>query len=47
MKKNFLIFLLGLFSVFTAFAQVTVVKGSVKDAALIAEYGRRKCLNIL
>ena len=33
MKKNFLIFLLGLFSVFTAFAQVTVVKGSVKDAA--------------
>ncbi|WP_055434711.1 carboxypeptidase regulatory-like domain-containing protein [Lacinutrix algicola] len=32
MKKNLLIFLFGMFSVFTAFAQETVVKGSVKDA---------------
>jgi len=31
MKKSFFIFLIGIFSVFTAFAQETVVKGSVKD----------------
>ncbi|VAV82977.1 Thiamin-regulated outer membrane receptor Omr1 [hydrothermal vent metagenome] len=32
MKKSLFIFLLGVFSVFTAFAQQTVIKGSVKDA---------------
>ena len=33
MKKSLLIFLFGLFSVCTAIAQQTTVKGSVKDAA--------------
>jgi hypothetical protein len=33
MKKSFFIFLFGMFSVCTIFAQETVVKGSVKDAA--------------
>ncbi|MCK0179528.1 TonB-dependent receptor [Flavobacteriaceae bacterium S0862] len=32
MKKNTLIFLLGVFLVSTAFAQQTIIKGSVKDA---------------
>ncbi len=32
MKKILFIFLFGIFSVFTAFAQQTIVKGSVKDA---------------
>ena len=32
MKKSFFIFLFGIFSMFTAFAQQTIVKGSVKDA---------------
>ncbi len=32
MKKNLFIYLLGIFSVFTTFAQQTVIKGSVKDA---------------
>lgn len=32
MKKNFLIFFLGIFSTFTLIAQETLVKGSVKDA---------------
>ena len=32
MKKGLLIFLFGFFSIFTAFAQQTIVKGSVKDA---------------
>ncbi|WP_347923595.1 TonB-dependent receptor [Pontimicrobium sp. SW4] len=32
MKKNILIFLLGVFLVSTAFAQQTIIKGSVKDA---------------
>ncbi|WP_044400637.1 carboxypeptidase regulatory-like domain-containing protein [Lacinutrix sp. Hel_I_90] len=32
MKKSFFIFLFGICSIFTAFAQDTVVKGSVKDA---------------
>jgi len=33
MKKSILIFLLGVFLVSTAFAQQTIIKGSVKDAA--------------
>ncbi|MCB0431793.1 MAG: carboxypeptidase regulatory-like domain-containing protein, partial [Mangrovimonas sp.] len=33
MKKSLLIFLMGVFSVFTASAQQTIVKGSVKDAS--------------
>jgi Carboxypeptidase regulatory-like domain len=32
MKKGLFIFLFGFFSIFTAFAQQTIVKGSVKDA---------------
>lgn len=32
MKKGLFIFLLGFFSIFTAFAQQTIIKGSVKDA---------------
>ncbi len=32
MKKSLFIFLLGVFSVFTVYAQQTVIKGSVKDA---------------
>ena len=32
MKKSFLIFLLGIFTGFTALAQQTIIKGSVKDA---------------
>lgn len=33
MKKKLLIFLFGIFSIFTTYAQQTLVKGSVKDAA--------------
>ena len=32
MKKNLLIFLFGIFSIFTTYAQQTIIKGSVKDA---------------
>ncbi len=32
MKKSFFIFIIGFFSVFTVFAQQTIIKGSVKDA---------------
>ncbi len=32
MKRSLLIFLLGIFSVFTAFSQQTTITGSVKDA---------------
>ena len=32
MKKSFLIFLLGILTGFTALAQQTIIKGSVKDA---------------
>ena len=32
MKKSVLIFLLGIFSVFTAFSQQTIIQGSVKEA---------------
>lgn len=32
MKKDLLIFLFGIFSIFTAYAQQTIIKGSVKDA---------------
>ena len=32
MKKQLLSSLLGLFSIFTVFAQQTIIKGSVKDA---------------
>ena len=32
MKKSIFIFLLGIFLVSTAFAQQTIIKGSVKDA---------------
>lgn len=32
MKKSFFIFLLGIFTVFSSFAQQTIIKGSVKDA---------------
>lgn len=37
MKNSFFIFLLGIFTVFSAFAQQTSIKGSVKDA-LTGEY---------
>ena len=32
MKRSLMIFLLGIFSVFTAFSQQTTITGSVKDA---------------
>ena len=32
MKKNFSIFLFGIFSIFAVNAQKTLIKGSVKDA---------------
>ena len=32
MKKSFLIFMLGIITGFTALAQQTIIKGSVKDA---------------
>ena len=32
MKKDLLIFLFGIFSIFTTYAQQTTIKGSVKDA---------------
>jgi len=32
MKKSFVIFLFGMFSIFTTTAQNTIVKGSVNDA---------------
>jgi len=32
MKKSLLIFLFGIFSIFTSYAQQTIIKGSVKDA---------------
>lgn len=32
MKKNLLIFLFGIFSIFSIYAQQTIIKGSVKDA---------------
>lgn len=35
MKKSFFIFLIGFFSAFTAFAQQTIIKGSVKDATTL------------
>jgi hypothetical protein len=35
MKKNFLIFLFGIFSIFTTYAQQTIIQGSVKEAVTL------------